>query len=135
MVVFLQSIFYNYIVCDWQMSVSGSFIMTHGLSYSYGPSPVLSTFNHIYNMYNPTEITSYNQEMAITVHILPTENCTVAICQLGTSNQGFLAGFPWDFHAGTQLQAHGRSAGGTAGDLIHVSLKNTATSVEIMICL
>ena len=72
----------------------------------------------------------------LSVHILPTENCTVAICQLGTSNQGFLAGFPWDFHAGTRLQAHGRSAGGTAGDLIHVSsLKNTATSVEIMICL
>jgi len=28
--------------------------------YSYGPLPVISTYNHIYRMYNPIEITSYN---------------------------------------------------------------------------
>ena len=28
--------------------------------YSYGPSPVISTYNPIYRMYNPIEITSYN---------------------------------------------------------------------------
>ena len=30
-------------------------------TYSYGPLPVISTYNPIYNMYNPTEITSYNE--------------------------------------------------------------------------
>jgi len=28
--------------------------------YSYGPLPILSTYNPIYRMYNPIEITSYN---------------------------------------------------------------------------
>ena len=30
------------------------------VTYSYGPLPVISTYNPIYRMYNPIEITSYN---------------------------------------------------------------------------
>ena len=30
------------------------------LTFSYGPLPVISTYNLIYRIYNPIEITSYN---------------------------------------------------------------------------
>jgi len=30
------------------------------IAYSYGPLPVISTYNPIYRLYNPIEITSYN---------------------------------------------------------------------------
>ena len=32
----------------------------HRKAHSYGPLPVISTYNLIYRMYNPIEITSYN---------------------------------------------------------------------------
>ena len=43
------------------MVIFGIYVsLQEGIYYSYGPLPVISTYNPIYRMYNPTEITSYN---------------------------------------------------------------------------